>query len=113
MSRILVVDGDPMLRECLIAGLQHHGHRTYDASSSRDAVPLVEYADAVICDGLNGFFCGVSDECEKNHIPFLLYSGDADLVDDAKEMGISALLKPAPIKQILSTLGQAVGAVTR
>ena len=109
--RILVVDDSPLCLEVLTAALEQVGHAVVAASNAPDALPLLPYVDACICDGLNGACWDVLDRCKLLHVPCVLYSGDSDKCDQAEAMGVPGVLKPAPIKMVLAKLGREVGMI--
>jgi DNA-binding NtrC family response regulator len=90
--RVLICDDEPMLCECLCASLQMRGHSSVSAASVSEARPMLPYVDGVICDGLGGRWMDLLHDVKKSQ-PFVLYTGDSEMVDDAKSIGIQAFLK--------------------
>ena len=110
--KVLVIDDDPLLVECLCASLQQQGHSSVSASSAAEALPMLRWVDGAIVDGLGGDCWDILDRCKLLHVPCVLYSGDSDKIDAAELMGVPGVLKPAPIKMVLAALGQKGGVTT-
>ena len=107
--KVLVIDDDPLLVECLCASLQQQGHSSVSASSAAEALPMLPWVDGAIVDGLGGDCWDILDRCKLLHVPCVLCSGDSDKIDAAELMGVPGVLKPAPIKMVLAALGQKGG----
>jgi DNA-binding response OmpR family regulator len=107
--RVLIVDDSPVILKALTAWLHHAGHETAEASNVAEAVPLIPYVDAVICDGLGGAWKTVRHEVGKD-APFVLFAGDTELWSDALALDIPAVLKGDTWAELLAAIGGPAGA---
>lgn len=112
--RILLIEDDATLRECLQASLEHHGHQVIAVGTMAAAADaLRSEIDAVISDGR---FPGFNNRDWDNWgmeimrsargfgLPAVLYSGDDDLVTEARRQGFCAFVKPVPVEALLDAL---------
>jgi CheY-like chemotaxis protein len=107
---ILIVDDDTATRECLTELFRRQGHQTAACGSVEAAQAMLPYVDAVICDGLNGRWLNVVIAAETLGRPAVLYTGDSDLADDARDAGVSVVLKPGSVEELIEALRQPVEA---
>ena len=115
--KILVVDDDPGMRECLTAMCELEGHSVIAAGTLREAMDVLESdeIEAVVVDGhfpfdaglpvvpLGPFLLGLAVGRGLRHC---LVSGDSDLVTGCQLSGIPALLKPASQSKIFALLDE-------
>ena len=116
MSRILIVDDDPVIRECLREMLESHGHAVIEAGTMVEATAILKSGsvEAVIADGslpkdrlearLNAWGPVLTAEARIRRMRTLLYSGEEELVELERRGGNPALLKPASMAEILAAL---------
>lgn len=115
--RVLLVDDSPELRECLRAALDMEGHQVLEvgtAAAAREAFIHLK-PDAALIDGnLPGHIVGQNvgpygpllvREATGLGIRAILYSGDEDLLAQARALGLPALLKGAAMEEILAAVG--------
>lgn len=115
MSRILVVDDDPNLRELVSLRLQKVGHRVITAGSAHEALSLVEERgapDVVVLDvsmpGMSGFellpVMRSLDGLEE--LPAIFLSGRVEPqdIDLGRRMGATYLTKPFSANALTRTI---------
>lgn len=115
VSRILVVDDEPIIADTLVAILKHAGFKTtavyYGADAVREALRLKP--DVVICDvimpGINGIDASIEIKRALPSCKILLFSGQfatAELLQQARASGhdFELLAKPIHPQDILDKL---------
>jgi len=114
--RILLVDDDPAILECLKDALELAGHTVYTAGTMRAAVDSLEALpiEAVIADGeFPGFDVSQPPDEWGPYLTAMirlagrkaiLFSGNDDLVEAERKAGGLALLKPGSVAEILALL---------
>lgn len=118
MARILVVDDDPQIRECLRVLLELHGHSVVEADTMCEAMAIVKSGtvEVVIADGsfprdrvekrLNAWGPVLTHGARERGIRTLLYSGQVELVEMERRTGNPAFLKPASMAEILAAVAK-------
>ncbi len=109
--KILVCDDLPELRKAYARLLRSHGHEVLQAADGQEAFDLLnnEEVDAVISDHNMPRMTG-EQLCRAlrgigNQVPFMLISGNMDVVCHAKSFGATrAVLKGINNKEILDFL---------
>jgi CheY-like chemotaxis protein len=103
---ILLVEGDPAVREFTVAVLQSHGYRVLQAGSSHDAMEVWKWhqsriallvTDLVLPDGLGGAELAARLRQEKPALKAVLTSSDANGTADAEfrpAAGMAFIHKP-------------------
>ena len=115
MSRILVVDDDPNLRELVSIRLQKVGHRVLTAGSAGEALALVDQRgapDVVVLDvtmpGMSGLellpVMRALDGCDE--LPAIFLSGRVEEhhIRVGRAMGASYLTKPFSANALTKTI---------
>jgi len=102
---ILIVEDDADCRRMLAATIQACGIKVVDPYHWQDALHIIDYADAILCDGLEGCWLEVFALAAKYDKPFILLSGDGRQIEAARNLGVRAYLKPHSIREILGELG--------
>lgn len=119
--RVLLVDDSPELRECLRTALELAGHQVIEvgtAATARDAFAYLK-PDAALIDGnlpaheiggaIGPFGLFLVQEATAWGIRAILYSGDEDLLSDARKRFLPTLTKGvASITDVLAALESCV-----
>lgn len=112
MTRVLLVDDEPLVRRTLRTGLEARDFEVIEASNGSAAVALVREAafDVAILDvnmpGMNGLEAAAVIRREKPGVKIVLLSGSTqstaeDAADLAASLGADAvLLKPLRIREL-------------
>lgn len=102
--RILIVDDDEMIRECMTAFLEDEGFPVHTSASAEEALMSIDAVQPTICitdlrlPGMNGELfirnaCGI---CPETH--FMIHTGSAYVLgDELRAIGMGSedvLLKP-------------------
>lgn len=115
--KVLIVDDNDATRLYLRVLLEHEGHQVLEvgtAAAAREAFVHLK-PDAALIDGnLPGHIVGgaigpygplLVREATAWGIRAILYSGDEDLLAQARTLGLPALLKGAAMEEILAAVG--------
>lgn len=107
MSRILVVDDEPVVRGVVVELLSGAGHEIVTAESGEQALALLDDVDLLLCDvGLPGVSGGAVVEAARGRrpgLPVLLMTGDPD------DQSPGALAKPFSPSDLLESVAGALG----
>jgi len=115
MSRVLVVDDDPNLRELVSLRLQKAGHRVLTAASAGEALAMVDERgapDVVVLDvampGMTGFellpaLCALD---RMDALPAIFLSGRVEQhhIEAGRAMGATYLTKPFSANALTKTI---------
>jgi DNA-binding response OmpR family regulator len=94
MSKVMIVDDDPNIRELVSALLQNHGFEAYEAADGRDALKkaLTNKPDMVIIDimmpNMDGFELCRQLRRDYENIPILMLTAKGDLANKVKGFGL-------------------------
>jgi len=103
-TRVLIVDDEYALRDCLTDIVRWDGYLTGHAGSAAEALPMLPHFDAVLCDGLEGDWELVAKEAARLGVRFVLLSGDVEAQQAAAAMGCTVVRKPARIEPIMHAI---------
>ena len=117
---LLIVDDNRQLAQLTAEVLRwmDRGPRNIEsiaiAADLQTALRLLPSCDAVLCDGQfpvspnfwyrQDQWVGVYDEAAKHATHFILYSGDAETLDQARRRDIPAIAKPSRIERLYAAL---------
>ena len=117
MSKILVVDDDPNLRELVALRLSKEGHRVLTAGSAGEALRLVDERgapDVVVLDvlmpGMTGFelLPALRDRDGLEALPAIFLSGRVEPhhIEAGRAMGATYLTKPFSANALTKTIAK-------
>lgn len=102
--RVLIVDDDAMIRECVAAFLEDEGFTVHTSSSAEEALLSIVQVDPVVCitdlrlPGMNGEHFIQHASCTSPGTHFMIHTGSAYILsDELRALGMSpddVLLKP-------------------
>lgn len=119
MTKILLVDDEPELRNLIADGFQGRGYEVLTAGSAPEALKLLSASSGIECmvsdirmPGMNGIDLLKEAKSLYPKLKVILISGFADLSPaQAQELGATGLLeKPFPIKQLIEMVSKIRGA---
>jgi sigma-B regulation protein RsbU (phosphoserine phosphatase) len=112
-NSILVVEDDELVRDALVASLQHHGYDVVAASNGTEALARLDEGlpDLVLSDvnmpELDGFglLARVRDDARTRTVPFVFLTARGDEDDLVRGLGLGAddyLRKPVAIPELVA-----------
>lgn len=115
MSKILIIDDDPALREVIRASLEAYGYEVIEADSGVSGVPLAcaQLPDLILCDvrmeKMDGYrtLAALRQENSTAPIPCILMTGQADKAGMRQGMELGAddyLAKPFAVPELLASV---------
>jgi len=123
MSKILVIDDEPVIRHLMVEILELDGHEVVAADTSESAVTLLEDRDDfelvvsdVVMPGLSGLELLEAVRARRASLPVLLVTGAGtyDTLSQALTRGAAGLVtKPFAHHELQAAVGQALERATR
>ena len=115
MSKILIIDDDPSLREVIKVSLETAGYEVIEADNGLSGVPLAcaQLPDLVLCDvrmeKMDGYrtLAALRQENSTAPIPCILMTGQADKAGMRQGMELGAddyLAKPFAVPELLAAV---------
>lgn len=121
MARILIVDDEPSIVECLRDLLESRGHFVLEAGCLSDAVTIVRSSaiEVAFIDGqfprnegdrsVGNFGPLLAKQARTLGVRTILVSADLDLVEAERRAGFEALGKPFGLQDILAAANEPAG----